>query len=422
MGKPIIIAGIDIGSNNICCVVGMYNSESGLVKIIDAIRKQCDGIKAGSITNIQEAALCMKGIIEKLEKSLDEPIKNIVIGIRGNFIISRHSKGIVNMDHVNKEITFDTIESVLENARKQIRVDPEQEILQIVPIEYILNQQRGIHNPVGMEGTYIEVSVCAFVAPSNSMKNLTKVLKSLDIENDIRVYGYLTTSDMLVTKEEKELSCLVIDFGGLTTGLIHYTNGMLSNADEILDGSDYITKDIGHKLRTTYSLSKEIKETYGAAFIHDNFEDKEFEYKIADGKSIKKCSRFELVNGVIMPRVDRIMYKIKELIERNDYGDDFLSGGIILTGGGAKLPGITEAFEKVFNCPVRLGFVNFNKLVGLSDISFDSSYTTAIGAIMYGFSNFNHFNTSKKLQKKVFKKNIFFRISKKISKWAEEIF
>ncbi|MDR1244735.1 MAG: cell division protein FtsA [Endomicrobium sp.] len=413
MSKKNLVAGLDIGSNQVCCVAGVCDEETRISKILSAVSISCDGIKAGAVINIQEAALAIGKAFEEIEKVAGGQIGKVIVALRGNFINSRNSKGVANINYSNREVTEETVENALESARKQIRMDPDQEILQIVPREYILNQQRGIQNPIGMEGTYIEVDVHAFIASSSNIGNINKAMASVGVNCDDRVYGYLAASDILITKEEKELSCLVIDFGGLTTGLVHYVDGIIRHTDEILDGSDYITRDIGHKLRAAYSVSKEIKEKYGAAFIYTDFINEEFEYRAADGRNIKKCNRHELVNTIITPRVDRILYEIKELTEKNNYGDEFLSGGIILTGGGSSLPGLAEAFEKAFNCSVRTGSPNLDKVIGRDEILLNPSYTTAIGAVASNLSN-SRFYSEKKSSK--------IGVVSKISKWFEEVF
>jgi cell division protein FtsA len=413
MSKKNLIAGLDIGSNQICCVASACDDETRISKILSAVSIPCDGIKAGAVINIQETALAIGKAFEELEKVTGGQIGNIIVALRGNFIHFRNSKGVANINSSNREVTQETVESALESARKQIKMEPDQEILQIIPREYILNQQEGIQNPIGMEGTYIEVDVHAFIASSSNLGNINKSMASVGVNCNDRVYGYLVASDILVTREEKELSCLIVDFGGLTTGLVHYIDATVRHMDEILNGSDYITRDIGYKLRASYSVSKEIKEKYGAAFIYSDFNNEEFEYKSADGRNIKKYNRHELVNGIITPRIDRILYEIKELTERNNYGDEFLSGGIILTGGGSNLPGLVEAFEKAFNCSVRLGSPNPSKVIGRDEILLNPSYTTAIGAVA---SNFSHSNIY--LEKKSSKSGVI----SKISKWIEEVF
>ncbi|MDR3275506.1 MAG: cell division protein FtsA [Endomicrobium sp.] len=413
MAKQTLIAGLDIGSSQICCVAGIRDEEARIVKVLSAVSVPCDGIKAGAVVNIQEAALSIGKAFKETEKIAGSHISNIIIALRGNFIKSKNSKGAANINYSNKEITQETVDNALESAKKQIRVEPDQEIFQIVPREYILNQQRGIQNPIGMEGTYIEVDVHAFITSSSNMGNIAKAMSSVGVSYDDVVYGYLAASDILVTREEKELSCLAVDFGGLTTGLVHYVDGIIKHTDEIPDGSDYITRDIGHKLRAAYSVSKEIKEIQGAVFVDTDFKNEEFEYKGADGRSRRKCDRLELVNGIITPRIDRILFKIKELMKKNDYGDEFLSGGIIITGGGSNLDGLAEAFEKAFNCSVRTGTPDPDKIIGPNEILLNSSYTTAIGAITYDFSNSKGY-----AQKKSSRSNIL----SKISKWFEEVF
>ncbi|MDR2395891.1 MAG: cell division protein FtsA [Endomicrobium sp.] len=412
MSKKSLIAGLDIGSNKVCCAAGIRDEDTRIVKILGAVCVPCDGIKAGAVINIQETALAIGKTFEETEKVVGAQIGSVITAMRGSFIKSKDSKGVANISYSNREISQETVDNALESAKKQIRLEPDQEIIQIIPREYILNQQRGIQNPIGMEGTYIEVDVHAFVASSSNIGNIAKSMSSIGVNCDDRVYGYLSASDILVTREEKELSCLVVDFGGLTTGLVHYLDGIIRHTDELPDGSDYITRDIGHKLRATYSISRDIKEKYGAAFVYTDFKNEEFEYKSADGRSIKKCDKLELANGIITPRIDRILYEVKEIINKNNYGDEFLSGGIILTGGGSNLAGLTEAFEKAFNCSVRTGVPNSEKVIGPNEILMNPSYTTAIGAIVSSFSNIKYFK----------RKSSGNGMVSKISKWFEEIF
>ncbi|MCA6069985.1 MAG: cell division protein FtsA [Endomicrobium sp.] len=413
MSKKPLVAGLDIGSSQVCCVAGVCDEDARIVKILGAVSVPCDGIKAGAVINIQEAALAVGRAFEETEKVSGGQIGKVIVAMRGSFIRSKNSKGVANINYSNREVTVETVENALESARKQIKMEPDQEILQIVPREYILNQQRGIQNPIGMEGTYIEVDVHAFIVSTSNMGNIAKVMSSIGVSYDDRIYGYLAASDTLVTREEKELSCLVIDFGGLTTGLVHYVDGIIKHTDELAEGSDYITRDIGHKLRAAYSISREIKEKHGAAFVYSDFKNEEFEYRAADGRNIKKCDRLELVSGIITPRIDRILYEIKEIIDKNNYGDEFLSGGIILTGGGSSLSGMAEAFEKAFNCSVRTGTPSSDKVIGSDEVLLNPSYTTAIGAIASHFSDSNGYSQ---------KKSSGSGIVSKISKWFKESF
>ena len=413
MPKQELIAGLDIGSNQVCCVAGARDEDARLVKILGCACVPCsDGIKAGAVINIQEAAMAMARAFEETEKAAGSHIGNVIVAIRGSFIEAKNSKGVANITHSNREITEETVANALDSARKMIKLDAEHEILQIIPREFILNQQRGIQNPIGMEGTFIEVDVHALVAVSSNIGNIIKAMNSVDINCDEKVYGYLAASDILVTKEEKELGCLVVDLGGLTTGLVHYADGIIRHTNEAQVGADYITRDIMHKLRASFSVSKEVKEMYGAAFAHPNLKNSEFEYRAADGRSVKKYERKNLVE-IIQPRVEQMLFVIEDMMKKSSYGSQFLSGGIILTGGGCQLEGMTEAFEKYFGCSVRIGAPNSEKVVGPHEIVLNPVYTTAIGAVASTMGNTYSVYSPKSSG------NGFFS---KISKWFEETF
>lgn len=381
MAKQVLIAGLDIGSNQVCCVAGVRDDEARLIKVLGAATVPCsDGIKAGAVINIQEAAMSIARAFEDTEKSAGSHINTVIAAIRGAFIEAKNSKGVANINHSNREITEETVANALDSARKMIKIDSEHEILQVVPREFILNQQRGIQNPIGMEGTFIEVDVHALIASSSNIGNILKAMNSVDVPCDDKVYSYLAASDILVTKEEKELGCLVVDFGGLTTGLVHYADGIIRYTNEIQVGSDYITRDIMHKLRASFVVSKEVKEMYGAAFSYPELKNTEFEYRGADGRTTRKYDRAQLVE-TIQPRIEQILFVIEEMMKKSPHGGHFLSGGIILTGGGCLLEGIPEAFEKYFGCSVRIGLPNSDKVVGPNEIVSSPVYTAAIGAM-----------------------------------------
>ena len=381
MAKQVLIAGLDIGSNQVCCVAGARDEDARLVKILGAAAVPCsDGIKAGAVINIHEASRAIERAFEDAEKTSGAQASYVVAALSGAFIEPRDSKGVANISHTNREITEETVANALDSAKKIIKLDSDRVILQIAPREFILNQQKGIQNPIGMEGTFIEVDVLALTASASNVANISKAMEHAGIRCDDKVYAYLLESELLVTKEEKELGCLVVDFGGLTIGLVHYADGILRYVNEIQVGSDYITRDIMHKLRATSATAKEVKELYCVALRAKEFANGEFEYRGADGRSSKKYDRAKL-GEVIQPRIDQILFVIEETMKKSPTGRQFLSGGIILTGGGSKLEGAAEAFEKYFGCSVRVGTPNPEKIVGPAEIVDDPVYTAAIGAV-----------------------------------------
>jgi cell division protein FtsA len=413
MSKISVTLSIDIGSNKICCILGKYDEKENLFKIFESGISVCNGIKVGAIIDINEVSIVISDLIKKIQKSKEYNITDIIVSLRGNFIKLKHSKGMININNSNKGVSYEIIKNVIDNVKKQTIIESDQEILQIIPKEYILNKQKGIQNPLGMSGRYIEVDANVFIIPISNLCNIMKAVNYIDIKCNAKLYSYISVAEILISNEEKDEGSLIVDFGGLTIGIVHYVNGSISTVHELLDGSDYITRDISHKLRTSYAISNEIKETYGAAFIHSDFKNKDFEYKTIDGFTYKKYNSFELANAIIMPRVDRILYKINEIVEKNKI-NDFLSGGIIITGGGSNLSGIAEAFEKVFKCNVRIGTFNLKNVICADEILLNKSYVTAISSLMYYKTNLlSYYN------EKFFQSN---SIISKILKWIEEIF
>ncbi|MDR1695779.1 MAG: cell division protein FtsA [Endomicrobium sp.] len=379
MAKQTIIAGLDIGSSQVCCVAGVKDEEKRLIKILGSSVVPCsEGIKAGAVINIQEAAVAISRAFDETEKAVGSQINDIAAAIRGSFVEAKNSSGSADINNSEKEVTPEVVANVLDSARNKIRIDSEHQILQIVPKEFTLNQQKDIRiqNPIDMKGSFIEVDVHALIASSGNIGN---IMKAIDEDVDVKIYSYLAASEVLVTKEEKELGCLVVDFGGLTTGLVHYTDGILRYTGEIQVGSDYITRDIMHRLRASFAVSKEIKEMYGTAFAYPDLKNEEFEYRGADGKSMKKYDKRQLVE-IIQSRIDQVLSAVESKMKASPWGSQFLSGGIILTGGGCLLAGMQEAVEKYFGCSVRIGIPNSEKVIGQSEIISSPVYTAAIGA------------------------------------------
>jgi cell division protein FtsA len=385
MVKESLIAGIDVGSNQVCCVVGALDEEQKLVKILSGAISQCsDGIKSGAVIDIQEASNSMKRAYLEAEKTASGQIDAVIVSMRGNFIEAHNVKGVANIP--NKEVDEFVINEALASARESMKLENGKEVLQIAPKEFFLDQQR-VQNPIKMDGNIIEIEALSFVASSTNIVNILKTMSLSDIECADKIYSYMAASEILLRKEEKESGCLLIDFGALTTGIVYYEDGILRYTDELPVGSEHVTKDLMHKLRVSHQEAEKIKIEHGAAFCFSGFEDREFSYREADGVTEAKANRREIVEGVILPRMDQIFLSIINKMQKRPNPN---VPNIILTGGGSKLQYITRACEKCFEDfrPfVRIGFPLENKIVGPREIVLNQSYASAIGAIYCEFSN-----------------------------------
>ena len=374
MAKQSIIS-IDIGSSSIHGVLAFYDEKTGKIEISAADTAFCpDGIEAGSIIDIGEAANSIKTLVDGLEQNHGAKDSLLYVSVRGSFIkTADQSDGISVTDTlVTEEIVDNVKKAVIEKAQ----INAKDTLIQIIPKEYKLDRLQIVPNPLSMECSYLELNSLIVTAPKRIVSNIKRAC-ALSIDDPL-FYGYYSLGNILASKESKKLGCMLIDLGGMTTGIVVYINGIIQKILELPVGSDLITRDITKKLKTLQAESKRIKETYGAVMENDTNENAEFEYNVGSLKKVASVS--DLIN-IIQPQVDmQIAYIISEL-KKNKIDISALAGGILLTGGGTKLPGILEAFEKPFDCGVKIATIDMNKISVSQEIVDSQIYTTAIATL-----------------------------------------
>ncbi|MFC1500845.1 cell division protein FtsA [Elusimicrobiota bacterium] len=384
MIKGQLLAGIDVGSSQVVCVLGRVSEETGKLEIIAGSKIPSKGLKGGVVINIQEASYAIGKAVELVEEQAKEPTDQICIALRGNHLESLNAHGTINISRSDKEITQEDVYNVIETA-KAIRMSQDREILDSVAQEYALNHQKGVPNPVGMEGNFLEADVHVITASSSHLNNVDKSIAQAGFRDMLsQVYGLLAVGNCVVSQEEKELGCLLIDFGGLTTGIAIYSEGSIRFSKELQIGSDFITRDISHGLRTSMVSAKEIKEKYGYAMASLIDEDKTFNYQAVDGRTMKEYSSSKLVD-IIQPRLDQMFVLIEDEIKKSNYADVIIPAEVIITGGGARLNGMVNAVEQALNCSARIGLPQ--NIDGNEQILNDPSYATAIGLLSAEVTN-----------------------------------
>lgn len=383
MSKQEILAGLDVGSSQICCVIGRRMEDSGVLEIIAGTRLPCRGLKGGVVINLHETSYSIQQAIEQVEEQSKETVRQIYLGLRGSHVESANARGAINISRTDKEITAEDVSGAIENA-KTIRLSPDREIIHTIPQEFSLNHQRGVPNPVGMEGSFLEVDVHILIGSSSHLSNIYKSIAQAGFEVQEPIYGLLAVGDLVVTQEEKELGCLLIDLGGLTTGLAVYSEGSIRFSKELQVGSDFITRDISHNLRTSLATAQSIKEKYGIAMESLLRTDSKFDYTGVDGRTVRSASRRQLVE-IIQPRLDQIFVAIEQELKSANLSDIIVPGGIIVTGGGSRLEGIIQATEQALNSSARIGLPQ--DVHGPDEIINNPSYATAIGLLRTDFAS-----------------------------------
>lgn len=379
MAKQEILCGLDIGSGQVTCVLGRINSNSSAVEIVSAGQDICRGVKGGVVVDINATADSIRNAIEEAESKIDDVVNDIYLGIRGIHVETHNSRGVISISRTDKEITADDVNSVIENA-KAIQISADREIIDILVQEFSLDRQRGVHNPIGMEGNFLEVYALLVTASVTHLNNTYKAIAKAGFSTSEVIYGLLATADAVVTEEEKESGCLLVDMGGQCVSLAVFSEKSIRYTKELPFGCDFITKDISYALRTSFGVAKNIKEKYGVASPSQLKDDQDVEYLSVDGRTKKNTSRRYLAE-IISPRVEEILEKINNEVQNTSFMDAIIPGGVIITGGGAMLEGMKEACEKIFGIETRIGLSL--EVNGPNSIISNPAFVTAISALKY---------------------------------------
>ncbi|PIU20523.1 MAG: cell division protein FtsA [Elusimicrobia bacterium CG08_land_8_20_14_0_20_59_10] len=379
MGKSEIIAGLDMGSSRVTCVIAEHDEEHNKVRILAGASAPCKGLKGGVVVNIEETARAIEHAMDAAETKANEVVGEVYLGVRGSHIQAFDNKGGYNIARTDKEITAEDVASVIESA-KTVPLSSDREILHVIPQGFSLDRQRGVPNPIGMEGALLEVGVHIVTASTPVINNLVKSVFKGGFRVADTIYTLLAVGELVVSEEEKDLGCLLVDTGGQTTSLAVYSEGSMHFSKEIPLGGDHVTRDIAYGLGTTMSAAQEIKEKFGAVFSNMIDEDRMISVTRLDARTKKEVKPRELLD-FIQPRAEEIFEKINQAVQSSNYAE--LPGGAILTGGGSLLKGMPEAAEQLLDLSqARLG-VAVQEILQCPEEYLTQPYLGAVALVCY---------------------------------------
>ncbi len=380
--KERFITGLDIGTSYIRAVTGQFNPQDNNFYIIGCGEVPSAGISKGIIVSIEDAVSSITSCLEQSERMIGSPIERVFVGISGAQIITQESKGVVTVSRANGEIREDDVDRAVQ-AAQAVATPPNYEILHVIPKGFVIDNQSGIKDPIGMTGIRLEVATQIILGLSSQIKNLTKAVYRTGVEIDDLVLSVLANAEGVLAKRQKELGVALVNIGESTTAVAIFEEGDLLNTFVIPLGSNHITADIAIGLRTSLDVAESIKLEYGQA-VSENVNKKE-EINLGDfSESESENVSLRYISEIIEARVEEIFDLVdKELIKLDRSG--LLPAGIILTGGGAQLPGIVEVAKKRFRLPASVGLpLNINTAI---DKINNLSFTTAIGLAYWGASS-----------------------------------
>ncbi len=378
MAREQIFVGLDIGSSMIRVVVGKQESELGTPSIIGVGEATSAGIRRGVIVDIDEAVSSISEALEKAERMTGLTIDHAVVSVGGAQITSQESHGVIAVARADGEITENDVVRVVD-ASQAISIPANREILHVIPKNFTVDGQTGIKDPVGMSGIRLEVDSQIIQASVPFIKNLTKCIMQAGLEIDDLVLSPLAAAQAVLSKKQKELGVGLVDLGGGTTGLIVFEEGDLVSSTILPVGSMHITNDLAIGLRTSVDAAEKIKLQYGQAEMREVKKDLDVDLAKIDRQEEGKVS-VKHIAEIIEARLEETFELVnKELKKINKDGQ--LPAGIVLTGGGAKLPGVVELAKKQLRLPVVSGLPG--SVTTVIDRVDDPSFATAVGLVLW---------------------------------------
>ncbi len=378
--KDKLITGLDIGTSAIKVVVGQINPNDGKFYIVAATESPSNGIAKGTVVSIEDSVSSIASVLEQVERIVGQPINKAYVGISGTQITTMTSKGVIAVSRADNEITEGDVERVIE-AAQTVATPPNYEILHVIPKIFSVDNQTGIKDPVGMSGVRLECETQIIQGPSSQIKNLTKVIYRTGVEIEDLVLSILANAEACLTKRQKELGVVLVNIGSQTTSMAVFEEGDILATHILPIGGAHVTADVAIGLRTSLDIAENVKLTYGQAIADEITKKEEINLSEFDENESGDVS-LKYVAEIIEARMDEIFDMVdKKLIEIERSG--LLPAGVVLTGGGAKLPGIVELAKREFRLPASLGVPqNINTAI---DKVNDLSYTTAIGLALWGY-------------------------------------
>jgi len=375
MKGEILVAGLDIGTNNTNTLIAEI-SEDNLVEIVGVGSVPSRGVKRGVIVDLDKAAEAVKESVSNAERMAGVHISSAVVAVNGSHISSFNSQGVIAISKENPEIGEEDIEKVIEAAKAGV-IAPERELIHVLPREFILDGQRGILDPLGMAGSRLEGKVHIVTGSVTAVQNLLKCMEMANIEVDELIFGNLACGNALLSKTEKELGVLLIDMGAGSSDISVFINDNITFSSILPLGGIQITNDLAIGLKSSIEESERLKLKYGNVIGNYISPEDVIEISKAKGQEKEKISKKYLVD-IIEPRVQEIFSLIKEELERANYYH-LITQGIVLTGGCALLPGITELASKVFDTNTRLGKPEYKGELG--DLTNEPRFSTVMGLL-----------------------------------------
>ena len=373
-----LIVGLDIGTTKICAIVGNVTDDG--VEIVGIGTSPSSGLRKGVVINIESTVASIKKAVGEAELMAGCDIKSVYAGIAGGHIKGINSQGVIAIK--NREVSPEDIKRVID-AAKALAIPMDREVIHILPQEFIIDEQDGIREPLGMSGVRLEAKVHIVTGAVASAQNIVKSCNRAGLDVADIVLEQLASSEAVLSHDEKDLGVCLVDIGGGTTVIAIFCEGAIKYSSVLSIGGNHLTNDVAIGLRTPMVEAEKIKRNHGCCLSSMIGKDEKIEVPSVGGREPRELSRSVLCE-ILGPRVEELFTLVNREIIKSGL-EDSIASGVVITGGSSILEGMPELAEQVFNLPVRRGVPQ--RIGGLVDVVNSPVYATGVGLIIYGSKN-----------------------------------
>ncbi|MFZ0390500.1 MAG: cell division protein FtsA [Calditrichia bacterium] len=373
-----IITGLDIGTTKVCAVI-VKEDAGGQLNVVGIGSSPSHGLRKGVVVNIDQTVQSIQRALNEAETMAGVDVNSVYVGIAGDHIRSLNSKGIVGVARDDHEISEDDVERAI-SAAKALALPIDREIIHVIPQEFIVDDQDGIPDPVGLSGVRLEVEVHVVTAAVTSAQNIAKSVQRAGYAVEGIVLEPLASSLSVLDDDERNLGVALVDLGGGTTDIAMFFEGHIRHTSVVALGGQHVTNDIAIGLRTPIEQAENIKVESGCALAGMIKQNETLTVPGVGGRVPRVISRSVLID-IIQPRMEEILTLTHQEMQKSDLMN-LMAAGAVITGGGSILPGTVELAEHIWKIPVKLGLPKY--MGGLTESVRSPIFATAVGLTLYG--------------------------------------
>lgn len=382
--KERLLVGLDVGTSCVRLVAGQLGvtpDRRPSLNIIGAVETPSAGIAKGAISSLEDAVASISACLEQAERVIGAPIREAAVGVGGAFISAQNSRGVIGVSRTDGDIRGEDVQRAIEAAKAVIN-PANQEIIHVLPRGFSVDGQQGIKDPVGMQGIRLEVDALLVQGLSSHIKNLTKAVFRTGLDITELVYAPLALGEAVTTSKQREVGVCVLGIGASTTGVAVYENGELLHAATIPIGADHITSDLAIGLRVSLDVAEQLKRAHGQA-VAETVPKRAPEIELDPFGAPGETAAPRFMAEIVEARAEELFEKVDQELKKIDR-EGLLPSGILLAGGGSKLPGMVDVAKRVLRLPCAIAQSN-PVPTSMPEALQDPAFATAVGLVLWSF-------------------------------------